>query len=199
LTREQVERIHEASLEILENVGLLVRNEKARGIFAKHGCIVDVETHIVRFPRAVVEEFQAMLPAKFTFRGRDPQFDRTLPDEGPVMVTASSAPDILDPVTGQERRARSDDIARIARLVNALPGYDVFSVSTLADDALPGHYTLARLYPALKHCLKPIRINNKDLAEAHMILRLGALIAGGDEAYREHPFITHHFCPVVRR
>lgn len=197
LTREQVERIHEASLEILENVGLLVRNEKARGIFAKHGCIVDVETHIVRFPRAVVEEFRAMLPAKFTFRGRDPQFDRTLPDEGPVMVTASSAPNILDPVTGQERRARSDDIARIARLVNELPGYDVFSVSTLADDALPGHYTLARLYPALKHCLKPIRINNKDLAEAHMILRLGALIAGGDEVYREHPFITHHFCPVV--
>ena len=30
LTLEQVERVHDASLEILENVGLLVRNEKAR-------------------------------------------------------------------------------------------------------------------------------------------------------------------------
>lgn len=197
LTQDQVERVHEASLEILENVGLLVRNEKARATFARHGCRVDVETQIVKFPRAVVEQFRAMMPAKFTFRGRDPQFDRTLPDDGPVMVTASSAPNILDPVTGQERRSRSDDIARIARLINELPGYDVFSVSTLADDALPGHYTLARLYPALKHCLKPIRINNKDLQEAQMMLRLGALVAGSEEAYREHPFITHHFCPVV--
>ncbi len=30
-----------------------------------------------------------------------------------------------------------------------------------------------------------------------MILKLGSLIAGSDEAYREHPFVTHHYCPVV--
>ncbi len=197
LTQEQVERIHAASLEILENIGLLVRNEKARAILARHGCRVDAETQIVKFPRTIVEQFRAMMPARFTFRGRDPRFDRTLPDEGPVVVTASSAPNIIDPVTGQERRARSDDIARIARLINELPGYDIFSVSTLADDAPPGHYTLARLYPALKHCLKPVRINNKDLREAEMMLRLGTLIAGREEVYRAHPFITHHFCPVV--
>ena len=197
LTQEQVERIHEASLEILENVGLLVRHEKARDIYARHGCQVDSETHIVKLPRVVVEQFRVMMPPTFTFRGRDPQFDRTLPDDGPVVVTASSAPDIIDPVTGRERRSRSDDIARIARLINELPGYDVFSVSTLADDAPPGQFTLSRLYPALKHCLKPIRINNKDLKDAEVILRLGAMIAGSEAAYREHPFITHHFCPVV--
>jgi trimethylamine--corrinoid protein Co-methyltransferase len=197
LTQEQVERIHDASLEILENVGLLVRNEKARTIFAKHGCTLNSEEHIVRFPRNVVEEFRAMMPSTFTFRGRDPSFDRTLPDQGPVIVTASSAPDILDPVTGQERRARSDDIARIAHLINELPGYDIFSVSTLADDAPPGQSTLSRIYPALKYCLKPIRINNKNLEDAGTILRLGAIIAGSEAAYREHPFITHHFCPVV--
>jgi trimethylamine--corrinoid protein Co-methyltransferase len=55
LTSEQVERIHEASLEILEDIGLLVHNEKARTRFAKHGCCVDSETQIVTFPRAVVE------------------------------------------------------------------------------------------------------------------------------------------------
>ena len=166
LTQEQVERIHDASLEILENVGLLVRNEKARSIFAKHGCFVDQETNIVKFPRIVVEQFRVMMPSTFTFRGRDPKFDRTLPEQGPVIVTASSAPDILDPVTGQERRARSDDIARIAHLINELPGYDVFSVSTLADDAPPGQFTLSRIYPALKYCLKPIRITNKNLEDA---------------------------------
>ena len=72
LTQEQVERIHEASLEILENVGLLVRNEKARTIFAKHGCVVDAETHIVKFPRGVVEEFRAMMPAHVHLPGPRP-------------------------------------------------------------------------------------------------------------------------------
>ena len=197
LTPEQVERVHEASLEILENVGLLVRNEKARDIFARHGCQVEAETQIVKFPGAVVEQFRAMMPPTFTFRGRDPKYDRTIPQDGPLIVTGSSAPNIIDPLTGRERRSRSDDIARIAHLINELPGYDVFSVSTLAEDAPPGHFTLARLYPALKHCLKPVRSTATDVEDAGMVLRLGSLIAGSDAAYREHPFITHHFCPVV--
>ncbi len=197
LTPEQVERVHTASLEILENVGLLVRHEKARAVFARHGCRVDGETQIVKFPPAVIEQFRDCIPPTFTFLGRDPKYDRTIPKDAPVIVTGSSAPDIIDPVTGRERRSRSDDIARIAHLINELPGYDVFSVSTLAEDAKPGQFTLARLYPALKHCLKPVRITTKDLDDARMILRLGSLIAGSDERYRDHPFVTHHFCPVV--
>ena len=197
LTQEQVERTHEASLEVLENVGLLVRNERARDIFAKHGCHVDAETQFVKFPRAVVEQFRKMLPPSFTFRGRDPKFDKTIPQDGPILVTGSSAPDIIDPITGKERRARSDDIARIAHLVNELPAYDVFSVSTLADDAPEGQFTLARLYPALKYCLKPIRSTTKDMDDAATIMKMLYAIAGSEAAYMERPFVTHHYCPVV--
>jgi trimethylamine--corrinoid protein Co-methyltransferase len=197
LTQEQVERTHAASLEILENVGLLVRNEKARAIFEQHGCRVDAGTQVVRFPPAVVEKYRALLPPTFTFHGRDPKYDRTLPQDGPVIITGSSAPDVIDPLTGRARRARSDDIARIAHLIQELPGYDVFSISTLADDAPPGQFTLARLYPALKHCLKPIRSTTKDMDDAAAVMQLLYELAGGEEAYRARPFVTHHYCPVV--
>ncbi len=197
LTQEQVERTHAASLEILENVGLLVRNEQARTIFEKHGCKVDGETQIVRFPPAVVEKYRAMLPPAFTFYGRDPKYDRTLPQDGPVIVTGSSAPNVIDPVTGRERRATSADIARIAHLIQELPGYDVFSVATLADDAPPGQFTLARLYPSLKHCLKPVRSTTKDMDDIQAIMRLLYAVAGSEAAYRARPFVTHHYCPVV--
>jgi trimethylamine--corrinoid protein Co-methyltransferase len=158
---------------------------------------VDSDTQFVTFPPAVVEKYRAMLPPTFTFRGRDPKFDRTIPKDGPILVTGSSAPDIIDPVTGRERRARSDDIARIAHLINELPAYDVFSVSTLADDAPEGQFTLARLYPALKYCLKPIRSTTKDMEDAQAIMRLLYAIAGSEAAYMERPFVTHHYCPVV--
>ena len=42
-----------------------------------------------------------------------------------------------------------------------------------------------------------MRITSRDLDDAAAILRLGSLIAGSEAAYRDHPFITHHFCPVV--
>ena len=197
LTSEQVEHVHEASLEILENIGMLVHNEKARACFAKHGCHVDSETQIVTFPRAVVERWRAACPPTFTLRGRDPQYDRTIPDDGPLVSTGSAAPNIIDPETGQERRARSDDIARIAHLVNELPGYDVFQVATTADDAPPGQFHLSRFYPALKNCLKPVTCSAPNPEEADQIFRLGCLIAGSEEAYRARPFMTYMCCPLI--
>lgn len=195
LTQEQVERIHEASLEILEEVGLKVRFAPARELFKRHGCIVEEER--VKFPREVVEKYRKMYPPSFTFYARDPKFDKTIPKDSPVIVTASSAPDIIDPLTGQERRATSADIAKIAHLVNELPGYDVFSISTLADDAPPDQFTISRLFPALKYCLKPIRATTTNMKDTLSVMEMVYTVAGGEAAYKEHPFLTHHYCPVV--
>lgn len=197
LTSDQIQRIHEASLEVLQEVGLKVRFGPARELFAQHGCSVDSETLNVKFPRDVVEKYRKMAPPKFTFHGRDPKFDKTIPDDSPVIVTASSAPDIIDPITGRERRAESGDIARIAHLINELPAYDMFSVSTLADDAPRDQFTISRLYPALKYCVKPIRMTTTDHKDTLATMEMAYMVAGGKEAYKEHPFLTHHYCPTV--
>ena len=197
LTEAQVGRVHEASLEVLERAGILVHNEAAREVFKRHGCRVDGQTGLVRLPADVVERERAKAPESFTFRGRDPRYDRTIPDDGPIVVTGSSAPNLVDPVSGVERRATSGDIAAIAYLVNELSGFDVFSISTLADDAPPGQLSLSRFYPALKNCLKPVRSNTPTMDDLYQVVELGELIAGGAEAYRERPFINHHYCPMV--
>ena len=193
----EAEQVHDASEEILESVGILVRSQEARGIFKRHGCRVDSRSGIVKIPRAVGAQYRQAFVPTFTFKGRDPRFDKTIPDDSPVVVTASSAPDIIDPVTGELRRATSADIANIAFLVNELDGYDVFSTSTLANDAPDGQFSLARFYPALKNCLKPVRGNTKDMQDLKRVLELGAIVAGGREAYRERPLITHHCCAAV--
>ena len=197
LSQEEVEAVHEATLEILEITGVLVQNREARERFVAHGCRVDGETAIVRFPRAVVEEHRQSFPPTFALHGRDPDLDRTLPDDGPLMMTGSAAPDIVDPETGEVRRSTSADIARIAHLVNELPGYDVFSIATTASDAPPGRQGFTRFYPAVKHCLKPIRVSAPDLADADDVLEMAALIAGGEEAFWERPFVTFVYCATI--
>jgi len=197
LTDDDVRYVHDASLEILEEVGLLVRNEKARRRFADHGAAVDHETEMVRIPCAVVEEHRKLVPPTITLRGRDPELDVTFPRKLPVVATASSAPDLVDPVSGICRRATSDDIARIAHLINELPGFDVFSISTLADDAPPGQFSLSRFYPALKNCVKPCRTSVIDLSEVRQVLKMGELIAGSKEAFWERPFINFGYCSIV--
>jgi trimethylamine--corrinoid protein Co-methyltransferase len=196
LTAKQVERVHEASLWVLENVGILAHHPPAREVFKAHGCSVDAEG-LVKFPPAIVAKYLQVCPTSFTFRGRDPHYDRTIPDCGPVVVTGSSAPNVVDPATGIERRATSTDIANIAHLINELKGFDIFSISTLADDAPEGQFSLSRFYPALKNCLKPVRSNTPNMDDLRQVIRLGELIAGGADAYRERPVINHHYCPMV--
>ncbi|NYE58514.1 trimethylamine methyltransferase family protein [Carboxydothermus ferrireducens] len=195
-TEEEKQKIHEASLEILEEVGLLVRNQHAREIFKNGGCLVN-DDGIVKIPRHVVESCIKSFVPEYVFYAQDPDKDVKLPADRPVIVTGSSAPNIIDPKTGEERRATSTDIANIAYLINELPGYDVFSISTLADDAPEGQFSLARFYPALKNCKKPVRSNTPNLKDLEMVLELGYIIAGSKEAYFERPFINHHYCPVV--
>src|ERR1035437_4838720 len=185
LTPHEVRRTHEASLEVLEAVGIAAHNPRAREVFKKHGCSVDSETGVVRFPAEIVETYRAMAPPSFTFRGRDPKFDRTIPDDGPIVVTGSSAPNGVDPRTRGDRRAPPP-----AHLINELPGFDVSSISTLADDAPDGQFSLSRFYPALKNCLKPVRSNTPNMDDLRQVVQLGELIAGGAEAYRERPVIN---------
>jgi len=197
LTHAQVQRVHEASLDVLGSVGILVHWPRAREVFAAHGCSVDGSTGLTKLPVEVVEQYRKLAPSSFVFRGRDPRYDRRIPDDGPVVVTGSSAPNVVDPVTGVERFATSADIAQIAYLINELPGFDIFSISTLANDAPAGQLSLSRFYPSLKNCLKPVRSNTPSMADLHMVLELGELIAGGKDAYDERPLINHHYCPMV--
>ncbi len=197
LSDDEVQYVHEASLEILEETGLLVRNEKARKRFAAHGAIVDQETELVRIPARIVEKYRKLVPPTITLRGRDPEYDVTLPRKRPVVATASSAPDIVDPVTGTARRATSDDIARIAHLVNELPHYDMFSISVLADDAPKDQFSMTRFYAALKNCTKPVRTSVFSIREAKQVIKLGELIAGSKQAFWQRPFINFGYCAAV--
>ena len=197
LSEEDIAYVHQASLEVLAETGLQVRNEKARRRFAEHGATVDHDTEMVYIPSDVIEKYRKMAPPTITLRGRDPACDVTFPRELPVIATASSAPDIVDPVTGVTRRATSDDIARIAHLVNALPGFDMFSISTLADDAPKDQFSLTRFYAALKNCVKPVRTSVYDIREAKQVIRLGEIIAGSKEAFWERPFINFGYCAAV--
>lgn len=194
-TEDQKKEIHEASLTILEETGMLVKNEEALRIFKANGCQAD--GHLVKFPRKLVDEKMASVPPTFTFKGQKPEYDVTLPGSRPVIVTGSSAPNVIDPVTKVERRGDSKDIANIGYLINELDGFDIFSISTLADDAPAGFHSLYRFYPALKNCKKPVRSNTPTIPDLEKVLELGYTIAGGQKAYLERPFINHHYCPVI--
>ncbi|MDW8326610.1 MAG: trimethylamine methyltransferase family protein [Anaerolineales bacterium] len=72
LTPEQVEKVHEASMRILEETGLLMMDAEALSLWQAAGAQVDHKAQHVRLDRGLVLELVAKAPRSFTWRARDP-------------------------------------------------------------------------------------------------------------------------------
>ena len=94
---------------------------------AKHGCRVEAGGGRTSGSRAEYKAVRAGRAEGSSLPGRAIlSSDRTVPDDAPVVITGSSAPDMVDPATGIARRALAAT-SRIAWLVDQLPNYDIFS------------------------------------------------------------------------
>ena len=82
---DQLEAIHEASLVVLENVGMDVLEPAARTIFADAGCRVDGER--VRFDPEMVTEAIAHAPREFTLHARNPAHDVQIGGDNVVFLS----------------------------------------------------------------------------------------------------------------
>ena len=75
LTQDEMETIHEKSLEILEETGVVFQWEPALKVLSGAGCEVDFESQLVKFPPDVVEEALEICPSSFMVEARDPKYD----------------------------------------------------------------------------------------------------------------------------
>ena len=117
LTPQQLDQIHESSLEVLRRTGIRFEHEEARRILGDAGCEIDHNSEIVKFPSSLVEECLKKVPDTFTLSAIDPQYDLHL---GGSTVTFSSgtAVDVLDTVTGQRRPAGIKDALDVIRILD---------------------------------------------------------------------------------
>jgi trimethylamine--corrinoid protein Co-methyltransferase len=72
LSREELQQVDGASMNILENVGLRVDLKKAREVFGEAGARVDEAARSVRIPERVVRRAVDQAPSQFTLYGADP-------------------------------------------------------------------------------------------------------------------------------
>ncbi len=119
LTEEQIERIHEASLDVLEETGIEVLSDAAWDVLARGGVDLDPETRRARFDRGLVVEAIARAPAQFTLHARNPARDLVVGGNHINFCTVSSAAYCSDLDRGR-RRGTLDDFRDFIRLAHSL-------------------------------------------------------------------------------
>lgn len=115
----EIEGIHQASLDVLAEIGVKFQDNAALTLLADHGCTVDHDTHIVKFPPDVVEKALKACPPEFTLRARNPEYNIVF-DATSVHFSACSGMEVLDIPTMQRRPGTTQDAIDAVTLCDAL-------------------------------------------------------------------------------
>jgi trimethylamine--corrinoid protein Co-methyltransferase len=177
LSVDELDAIHEASIEILERIGMEFLCPESRSIMREAGCSVDESTMRVRFPRELVEAAMAMAPAEFTVHSRNPDHNIHVGGRSMAFGTVASAPNYIDR-NGVRRigdRAGFQDLLKLAQMLDVIhfiPGYPVEPVDIHSSIRhLEASYDILTLTDKGLHCYSLGRQRNVDAIEMIRIAR----------------------------
>ena len=137
LSPEEVQRIHTATLEVIEQVGIRFPSNRALDIWQAHGAQVDRSTSIVKAPGSLIEQALKCAPPAYTLAARNPAQDLPLDGNHVYVATDGCGVEVLDIHSGERRRSCLQDVADIARVADALEEIAFHWVAVSAQDRPP--------------------------------------------------------------
>ncbi|NND01107.1 MAG: trimethylamine methyltransferase family protein [Gammaproteobacteria bacterium] len=138
LSEEALAKIHDASMRILEQIGLQIVNDRARALMVAHGATLDSETGYVLMDRGLVMEKIETVPAQFTLHARNSAFDSIYGGNNINFSAVASPPNCSDLDRGR-RSGNFADFCNFLRLGNMFNAISLFSGYPVEPVDLPAH------------------------------------------------------------
>jgi trimethylamine--corrinoid protein Co-methyltransferase len=195
LTPAEIKKIHDATLWIIEKVGVRFPSKRAMEIWAAHGAEVDKGKMVVRVKAELIEKALKSCPAVYPLAARDPQ--QTLPLDGNhVFVgTDGCGVEVIDIKTGLRRTSCLQDVADISRIADATEEVAFHWVPVSAQDMPPETRGLHEIRAIWQNSTKHVQTESiYNESEARAAIEMAALIAGGREKLRQRPVLSLMQC-----
>jgi trimethylamine--corrinoid protein Co-methyltransferase len=197
LSTEQLDQLQEATLNILEKVGIRFPSEKALKILAEHGADVDWEAEIVKMSPDLVKKALATVPRYFTLGARDPAFDLHLEKNVSYFTTDGCGYETIDFETRERRPSTKADVGRMARVADYLSSIGFYWTMVSAQDGGPTA-PLHELETSWKNTIKHVQsVTLIGATLARYGLEMGQVIAGSKEEMRRRPPFSAVICTVA--
>ncbi len=196
LSRDQIEKIHSASLKILEDVGVAVYEDSFLKFLAGSGVNVDFDKKGVRFSPSLVMECVKKTPKRVMLYARDPKYDVELV-EGKIYAHAvGGTATVVDLDSGEARPSTGEDVADLTRIIDALPNLHLCTMVALPCDVpeqVRDVYCMAEQFQNTGKNMDATPLSDKGFP---YMLELAEAVVGGEEELRKRPIITCSFSPT---
>ena len=195
LSDGQVRRIHTATLDVIESVGVHFPSPRALDIWEAHGATVDHESMIVRAPGTLIEEALRQAPPVYELAARDQALDLPLDGRHVYAGTDGCGVEVIDLETGEKRRSTLRDVEEIARVCDALDEVAFHWVPVSAQDRPPASRSLHELAAIWRNSTKHVQTESVvNAREAHAAVEMAAALAGGRDELRRRPVLSIMQC-----
>ena len=196
LTKDTLDDIHQATLEVLEKTGIFIETDEALGVFDGAGAEIDRTHKIVKIPPQVVEDAIASAPSEILLAGRDARHDVELGTGRVHFTNFSEGIEVVDPFSGERRKPLKADLANAVKLVDYLDEIDVcekaVGSSDVPPDVLPLHNAEAMLTNTTKHCC----VGPGSGYLLQKLVQMASAICGSLKKFQKRPILSFTTCPV---
>lgn len=195
LELKQIEELHSASLRVLNEVGMLVHHEEAVALLSGAGAHVEGGNRVY-IPAFMVERALRSAPSSITLYNRLGEPDLLLEKSNVYFGAGSDTMIYIDPLTGERRSWRSEDVAAAIRLADALPNIDFVMSMGLLSDVDKRMINRIQYALMLKNSTKPQVVIAEDAPTLADIIEMAAAAVGGKETLQCRPHFVIYCEPT---
>ena len=159
LLPEQIEKLHDASMRILEDIGLSFMDEEALNLWEHAGAKVDHKAQHVWMDRGLVLETVAKAPSSFTWRARNPAHNLLVGENAIVFAPQGGVAYVTSLEKGRQRGTLED-------YENFLKFNQVCNVIHVAGEQLIAPHEVPASLRHLRRLPRAITLTDKVLMEA---------------------------------
>lgn len=195
LTQGEIQKIHENSMRIMENIGIIFTHQAAKDILSKAGAKVDGD--IVYFPKQMVERELKNVPSSFTMHARNPKKNIEITTQKTAYVGPYGSPFVQDMDNGR-RKGTLEDFINIVKICDTLDNIDIQShITCEPNDVDVDVRAMTMVYNTLKYSDKPLMGSVYGYEKSKQCIEMAAMVFGGLDAIKDKPVIASIPCALT--
>lgn len=198
LSTEEIKRIHEDSIRILEEVGVKVPSKQALDVLEAGGAKIDRDNQVAYITANMVDKALETAPKEFLLGARNREHDLWLPTARTVLNMDGCGSNVIDFNTGERRLGTLQDLADAGKVFDAIPQAKVLWSCIHPEDTpntrAAGVWATAT---SMINCCKHVQDEVQRVEELPYIIEILKAVLGGTEDVIERKIYSATYCTVA--
>jgi trimethylamine--corrinoid protein Co-methyltransferase len=197
LSKDEIEAIHSATLELFETVGIKIECEETRKILQEYGAELEQDTDFVKFPESLVKEQLNLVPNSFKLHGPDGKFNFEVTTQSTHFSTIGAPVKMHDPTQKKGvRKSLLQDTINQMRMVDRSEHLSASQIDFWPSDVKYTTIHVVCLYHWMKNSHKPYGHGVFGKVASQDSINFTSILVGGEDELINRPRLFGIFNPT---